>query len=124
MSGNQFKEGAQVLYGMAQIKGIYRDFANSEVLNIKAIELFKKHKNEKYLHKAYNHLALLQVDIREYDKALNYYNKSLEYYNQYEDKNIKYLGTYNNMANVFLEREEYNKALKFYNLELKKEISD
>ncbi|MDC1162152.1 tetratricopeptide repeat protein [Tenacibaculum sp.] len=114
---------AIMLYGMAQIKGRYRDYAGSEILNIKAIKKFTSLNNNKYLSYSYNHLAILQRDIKEYDKALEYYDKSLKFYNTTENSKKKYLGIYNNIANIYLEKKEYQKALEYYNRELKEDLN-
>lgn len=110
------KEASETLYGMARIKGRYRDYIGSEILNIKAIELFKELKNYHYLYLAYNHLGLLQYDIKEYDKAIFYYNKSSEYFKQNKKK---YSGIYNNnIANALLKKKQYTIALEYYNQDL------
>lgn len=113
---NKTYESARMLFSMAFIKGRYRDYKASEILTFQAIKKFKQINNNQYLYSTYNHLGLLQNDIKEYDKALFYYNKSLIYFN--ENKLKKYLGSYNNMANIYFEKKEYKKALKFYNKEL------
>ena len=117
--GNFKYESAKMLYGMADIKGIYRDYIGSEILTIKAIEIFKKLNKYGDLYTLYNYLAILQKDIKEYDKALVYYNKSLEYYNK--SKRKKYLGSYSNIANIYFEKKKYKKAIQFYNKELNKD---
>lgn len=112
-------EASQILQGMAKIKGRFRDYTGSEVLNIKAIKLFKELKNYKRLHTSYNHLAMLQMDINEYDKALFYYKKALSYSNKTNEykKNYEYL--LNNMGRAFFRKKEYNKAISYYNEALK-----
>lgn len=109
-------QSARMLYAMAYIKGRFRDYSGSEILNIKAIEKFKKLRNYKYLYIAYNHLGVLQNDIYEYDKALFYHQKALEYYNKIKKK--KYLGSFNNIGNVYLDRKQYIKAIENYNIDL------
>ncbi|WP_408046582.1 tetratricopeptide repeat-containing sensor histidine kinase [Tenacibaculum crassostreae] len=111
-------ESAKIIFGMARIRGFYRDYAGSENLNIKAIELFKALNNYKYLYITNNHLALLLTDIGEFEKALDYYDKSIEYINKLDDSDEKksYLKTVsNNKALVFTKLKKYNKALRLYN---------
>ncbi|WP_431165530.1 tetratricopeptide repeat-containing sensor histidine kinase [Tenacibaculum halocynthiae] len=114
------KEAAQILWGMTRIKGRFRDFIGSEILNIKTIKLFKELKNNKKLYILYNHLGLLQYDIKEYNKAIFYYKKALGYYNKLSKKsqNKSYIEIYNNIANAYREKKEYKKALEQYEKEL------
>ncbi|WBX77776.1 ATP-binding protein [Tenacibaculum ovolyticum] len=118
---NHKKEASSVLWGMTRIKGYYKDYIGSEILNIKVIELFKELCNYKKLYDSYSHLGLLQHDIKEYDKAVEYYSKAIEYYNKIPKK-IKeksYIEIYNNIGNVYLEKKEFKTALVYYNKELK-----
>ncbi|MGG8494853.1 tetratricopeptide repeat-containing sensor histidine kinase [Tenacibaculum sp. TC6] len=117
---NKLYESARMLFAMSYLKGRYRDYMGSEILVIKAIEIFKELKNYKRLHISYNHLAQLQMDIKEYDKAIFYYNKALLYFNKidYKEKNDQYIAIYNNIGNVYLEKRDFTKALQYYKEEL------
>ncbi|CAL2094036.1 Nitrogen regulation protein B [Tenacibaculum sp. 190524A05c] len=112
------KEASRILYGMAQIKGFFRDYTGSEILLFKAIKIFKSLDDYNSLSKAYNYLGLLQIDIKKYDKALEYFEKSIVNYNKTDKK--EYLSHYNNIGNVYHEKKEYTKALESYNIELNK----
>ena len=57
-------ESAKTQYGMAFIKGRFKDYSGSEVLTFNAINKFKKIKNYKSLFTCYNHLGQLQNDIK------------------------------------------------------------
>ncbi|WP_176974416.1 tetratricopeptide repeat protein [Tenacibaculum sp. MAR_2010_89] len=118
--GNK-KEAVKILWGMARIKGRYRDYTGSELLNIKAIKICNELKDYKQLYKLYNHLGLLQKDIKEYDKAIEYYNKALNYFTEVpKELQQKYhIEIYNNIGDALFKKKEYKKALKFYNKELK-----
>ncbi|WP_237276048.1 tetratricopeptide repeat-containing sensor histidine kinase [Tenacibaculum ovolyticum] len=118
-------EASRVLFGMARIKGHYRDYIGSEILTIKSIQLSKETKNNKNLYKAYNQLGLLQHDIKEYDKAIFYYNKSLEYFSNLNKKSNKKIeiSIHNNIGNSFLKKHNYKKALEHYNKALLKNIN-
>ncbi|KAB1159800.1 tetratricopeptide repeat protein [Tenacibaculum aiptasiae] len=113
------KEAAEILYGMARIKGRYRDYTGSEVLNIKAIELLKKLEDYKKLYRAYNHLGYLQNDIKKYDQALFYYSKALFYLDKTEYKVKYYEILLNNIGRAHFKKKDYNKALEYYNKALK-----
>ncbi|MCH2035225.1 MAG: histidine kinase [Tenacibaculum sp.] len=117
---NNLNEAAQTLFGMARIRGIYRDYAGSESLNIEVIKLYKTLNDYKRLASSYNHLARLQKDIKEYDKALVYYNKALSYFKK---TNARPYGIENNIANIYLKKGNYDKALSYYNIDLKQNIT-
>ncbi len=117
-NGNK-NEAAKVLYGMAKIKGRYRDYIGSEILNIEVIKLSKEIKDYKNLYNSYNLIGLLQNDIKEYDKAIEYFKKSLEYLEKTKDRGKNYNGLYNNIANAYLDKGQYKKALELYNKDIK-----
>ncbi|CAA0154732.1 Probable two-component system sensor histidine kinase [Tenacibaculum maritimum] len=113
-----------MLLSMALIKGYYKDYAGSEQLNIKAIKIFKGLNDDLKLYRLYNHLGLLQHDIKEYGKAIEYYHKALGFYKKIDKKSQKknYIEIYNNMANAYLKMGKYQKALSYYNKELDKNL--
>lgn len=106
---------AKMLYGMAFIKGRYRDYSGSEILIIKAISKYKILKKNKSLYASYNHLALLQSDIKEYDKALFYHNKAIEYLSKIKNNESLFETSLNNIGNVYLNKGDYSEALNYYN---------
>jgi signal transduction histidine kinase len=127
-SGNVY-ESAKTQYGMAFIKGRFRDYSGSEVLTFKAIEKFKKIENYKSLYSSYDHLGQLQKDIKEYDKALFYYNKAIEYLDKIKQNQSLFEVSQNNIANIYVKQKLYNKALSYYdeilaNDNLKSEYAD
>ncbi|MCD2258071.1 tetratricopeptide repeat protein [Psychroserpens sp. XSD401] len=117
-SGHLF-EAAKTQYGMAFIKGRFKDYSGSEVLTFKAIDKFKKIENYKSLFSCYNYLAQLQNDIQEYDRALFYYNKSLEYLKKIEKSKSLYMASLNNIGVTHLKKGNYPKALSYFDKILK-----
>ncbi|MCG7502781.1 tetratricopeptide repeat protein [Tenacibaculum sp. Mcav3-52] len=118
---NHIDYAAIMLYGMAFIKGRYRDYSGSEILTIKAIKLFNQTENYRRLYSCYNHLGLIQYDIKEYQKALTYYDKAIENYKKSKKK--KYIAVYNNIGNIYKDIKNYKKALYNYNLELNNKLT-
>ena len=112
-SGSIF-ESAKTQYGMAFIKGRFKDYFGSEVLTFKAIKKFKKIKNYKSLYSCYDHLSQLQNDIYEYDKSLFYSNKALEYLKKAKKTKTLIEASQNNIGNIYLKKKEYRRALKYY----------
>lgn len=115
-------ESARMLYAMAFIKGKYRDYIEDEILTFKAIKIFKEIKNYKWLYTAYNHLGLLQKNIKEYDKAISYFNKAISFREKIKGKKL-YYSVNNNIAICLIEKKKYQKALKYFNLELNKKLT-
>lgn len=110
---------AKMLYGMSFIKERYRDYSSSEILIIKAILKYKLLKNNEALYASYNHLAILQSDIKEYDKALFYHRKALKYLGKIENKKDFYETSLHNIALVYLKKGEYQNGLSYFNEILK-----
>lgn len=116
-------ETGRMLFSMAFIKGRYRDYTGSEVLIFKAIDKFKMLKNYEYLYKSYNHLGLLQNDIREYEKALFYFKKALDYLDKLENKKDYILANYNNVGLTYLANKQYKKAIQYFDLALNESLT-
>ena len=112
---NKVYHSGRMLYSMAFIKGRYRDFSGSEVLNIEAIKKFDKLKNYRWLYESYNHLAVLQNDIYEYDKAIVYQEKALEILSKMENKRNFYSWSLNNLGRVYFLKKDYPKAQEYFN---------
>lgn len=119
---NKEYEMARMLYAMAFIKGRYRDYVGSEVLTFRAIKIFKKLQNFRRLYSAYNHLGLLQQDIKEYDKSIFYFNKSIQYREKIKEKRI-YYATNNNIGRSLTEKGLYVQAIQNFNIELNRKLS-
>ncbi|MDT7833531.1 tetratricopeptide repeat protein [Flavobacteriaceae bacterium S356] len=116
-------QAARMLYSMAFIKSRYRDYTGSEVLLFEAIKKFKPLKNYKYLFESYNSLALIQIDIKEYEKALFYNEKALEYIEKIEVKDFYLQASLNNIGLTYLKKGKYKKAIKYFNKVLDHDLS-
>ncbi|MDB9954580.1 ATP-binding protein [Flavobacteriaceae bacterium] len=108
-------ESAKMQYGMAFIKGRFKDYSGSEVLTFMAIKKFKQIKDYKSLYSCYDHLGILQNDIQEFDKALYYYNKSLEYLEEFDNNQTQYQASLNNIGITYLKKKDYTQALQNFN---------
>ena len=108
---------AKMLFGMAFIKGRYKDYTGSESLIIKAISKYKNLKKYKSLYASYNHLALIQRDIEEYDMSLYYHDIAMQYLNKIKSRdNKRYLqASLNNIGLVYMDKGEYRIALDNFN---------
>lgn len=108
-------EAATTQYGMAFIKGRFKDYSGSEVLTFRAISKFEKIKAYESLYSCFNHLGLLQIDIEEYDKALYYHNKALSFLEEIPESANLVDETSNNFGLIYLKKRDYNKALSAFN---------
>lgn len=112
-------EAAKIQYGMAFIKGRFKDYSGSEVLTYKAIDKFEKLDDYFSLYSSYNHLGNLQNDINEYDKALGYYTKALGYSKKVKNNQYLQEATLSNIGYTYLRKDAYSKALEYFNELLK-----
>ena len=119
-SGHTY-ESAKMQYGMAFIKGRFKDYSGSEVLIFIAIKKFKRIEDYESLFSCYNHLGQLQKDIYEYDKALFYYDKAIENLNRVQNNRSLKDAVLNNIGNIYIKKGDYTKALQNYNQLLKDE---
>ena len=108
-------ESANMQYGMAFIKGRFKDYSGSEVLTFMAIKKFKQIEDYKSLYSCYDHLGQLQNDIYEYDKALYYYDRASEYLEEFDNNQTQFQASLNNIGITYLKKEEYSRALQNFN---------
>ena len=108
-------ELAKMQYGMAFIKGRFKDYSGSEVLTFRAIKKFKRIEDYKSLFACYNHLGQLQKDVYEYDKALFYYDKAIENLNKLKNSSDLQDAVLNNIGNIYIKKGDYSKALQNFN---------
>ena len=107
---------ARMLYAMAFIKGRYKDYSGSEVLIYQAIKKFEKLENHEFLFESFNHLGLLQLDIEEYKKALDFFEKAKSFIRKLPNKNKFYSTVNNNIGLVHLNQKEYSMAQTYFEL--------
>lgn len=112
-SGNLYEE-ATTEYGMAFIKGRFKDYSGSEILTYNAIKKFESLKDYRSLYSCYNHLAALQNDIFEFERALFYNEKAIEYLNNFENNKSLYEQSFNNIGFTYLNKKEFSKAIKYF----------
>ncbi|MFL1897065.1 sensor histidine kinase [Aquimarina sp. 2-A2] len=105
---------AKMLYAMSFIRARYRDYTGSEILNIRAIEKYKDIEDYESLYTAYNHLALIYEELKEFDKALLYHKMGLNYLKKSDDKKNKYVGSLNNLGLIYHKMGQYKIAIDFF----------
>ena len=114
---------AKMLIGKAYIKKQFSDYIGSEIHIIQAIQFFKKLNNYLNISSCYNSLAIIQLELEEYDIALEYFKKAIENENKSKKKNK--FSIYNNIGLTYQKKGSYTDAIfyfkKDYNTQLKKE---
>lgn len=113
------KLAARMLYNMSLIRGRYRDYAGSEGLIIKAIKIYRNLEDYASLYACYNHLALLQKDIKEYNRSIKYHNIAMNYLDKIPyNKNYLYTSL-NNLGRLYTLEGRYIKAIENFESILK-----
>ncbi len=107
-------ESGTMFNNMAIAQLQVKDHTGSEITTINAIELLKPLNNYEQLYKSYTNLGTITVELKEYDRAIEYYNMALDYQIKIGDSNMLELITLNNIANVYLEKGDYEKAIPYY----------
>lgn len=120
--GKHEYEKGKMLYGIAHIKGRYRDFYGSEISTIQALEIFKKLNKNEDIYITYNHLGQINQDINQHDKALFYFKKALLHRQKIKGKK-DYYSINSNIAMSLTEIGKYEEAIKEFNNELNKKLS-
>ncbi len=117
ISGNSFTAG-RMLLNLATIQTNIKDYVGSEITTINAIKKFTKPQKHKQLYSSYNNLGIVNNELEEYDKALDFHQKALSYENEFVDDILKATSfnnigvVYRNMAQYELSTHYYKKALK------------
>lgn len=104
---------------MATSKYKERDYLGSEKSAVTALSYIRLEKNKLLEYEAYNILGITCIEIKDYEKALEYFQKAYVIANSEELKN---LGQYqskaislNNLGFVNLKSGNYEKALPYFN---------
>lgn len=104
----------RMLYNMAAVQANIKDYIGSEINSIKAIEILKPIKANRYLSYCYNNLAIVTKDLEEYQRALEYYNESLKYAESVDNK-VDILRTYqNNVGTLYQKKGDHLEAIKYF----------
>jgi signal transduction histidine kinase len=112
--GTYLYEAATTQYGMAHIRGHFRDYSGSEILTFNAIKKFKKINDSGSLYTLYNHLAILQNDIQQYDEALQYHKTAIGYLKNINKSDALYQISLNNIGVTYFKMKKYGKAIHYF----------
>jgi signal transduction histidine kinase len=112
--GEYLFEAGKTQYGMAYIRGHFRDYPGSEILTFNAIKKFEEINDLKSLYTLYNYLAIMQNDIQQYDEALQYHETALSYLKDIDNSDNLEKSSFNNIGVTYSEMKNYDKALKYF----------
>ncbi|MEO0156891.1 MAG: tetratricopeptide repeat protein [candidate division WOR-3 bacterium] len=90
------------------------NYAQAEKYFQKALNIYKKLKDDYGMNGVLSNIALLAFNRDEYDNALHYYNKCLLLDKKINDK-LGMATTFNNIGLVYQEIGDYKKAIQYYN---------
>jgi signal transduction histidine kinase len=115
---NEIKTQAEVLYNMAYIQEIERDYVGCESNAIKSISLIEQlpetESNLQTLWNANNIIAIVSAELEQYDRALEYYNKTLEICERMKDSYQKTLFSNINIAALYRRKGDFITAERLY----------
>ncbi len=108
------KLAAKMLYKMALIQGYYKNVSISEQLTIKSIHIYENIEDFESLFACFNHLAILQNDIKEYDLALKYHKKAFTYLDDFEGGEKYVRINSNNIGKAYINKGALTTALSYF----------
>ncbi|WP_299769190.1 tetratricopeptide repeat-containing sensor histidine kinase [uncultured Dokdonia sp.] len=106
------KAGGYSALAMAITQKNVRDYVGAQESSIKAIKLFEKIDEKRYLASSYNNLAIVSKSLGEYESSIDYYKKVHEYRKELK-KGDKLLNssTLNNLGMVYMDMGDYSEAI-------------
>ena len=118
---NDFYNLARTRLNKAILQFNEGDFIGSEIAVFSALRAIKKEKASDVLYIAYNHLALIHNELRDYDRAIEYNLKALA---SIDDKTMPSVyqskaESLNNMGYVYQNMNRHDKALFYFKDALK-----
>lgn len=111
------QQKAEILYSIATIQNLEKDYLGSEQNAIEALKIFNKLDNgdkkvDRYL--ALNLLGGVSYKLENYDKSIAYHNQAIKLSRKIQDGYNMYLTSQNNLALPYRAKKNYKKALDIY----------
>ena len=118
-------EKADILYAIAVVQDLEKDYLGSEENGIKALRIVNKleqtQKNKTLKYQLLDLLGTVTYKLENYDKSIAYHNQALEVVDELKDRvDLRYT-SYNNLAQPYRKLEQYDKALELFEELLSKE---
>lgn len=116
-SKNSYLESNSYLY-LADILEEENDFSNSEVYAIKAIKILESLDETEYvlddLWIANNLLAIINKELKNYEKSIEYYDRAIEVANKKENGYLNEVYSIHNKAIVYRTLKDFDKAINIF----------
>ncbi len=107
-------ESSTMFNNMAIAQSSVKDHTGSEINTINAIELLKPLNNYQQLFNSYTNLGAIAVELKEYERAIDYYNIALDYQNKIAGNHTLESATISNIGYVYLDKGDYEKAISYF----------
>lgn len=114
---NKLVEKTEILYSIATIQDLEKDYLGSEQNAIEALKLIYKLDSESMNSDEYRVLILLgtvSYKLENYDKSIDYHNQAKELTKKINNSSNLYLEAQNNLALPYRAKKDYKKALRIY----------
>ncbi len=114
---NKLVEKTEILYSIATIQDLEKDYLGSEQNAIEALKLIYKLDSESMNSDEYRVLILLgtvSYKLENYDKSIDYHNQAKELTKKINNSYNLYLEAQNNLALPYRAKKDYKKALSIY----------
>ena len=102
---------AKMEYNMSFILFRLKNYAESEVLIIKALKKFEKLKKYLNIFNCNNRLLLIDKELGRYDDALDHFQKASYYLKLSKDDLVRNSGLMNNLSLVYQKQGKYEEAI-------------
>lgn len=111
-SGDKY-QSSRMLLNLANIQKNIKDYVGSEITTVAAIKSLKPLKKYSQLYSAYNNLGIVNNELKEYDKALEFHQKAIDYEREF-GSNVLKASSFNNIGVVYSNKKEYEKSLEYF----------
>jgi len=115
---------AKMEYNMSFILFRSKNYAESEVLIIKALQKFEKLNKYLNIFKCNNRLLLIDKELGRYDDALNHFQKASYYLKKSQEDIVTRSGLINNLSLVYQKQGKYDEAISVLDEALENEELD
>lgn len=103
-----------LLFNMAIVQSDIKDYTGSEITTIRAIEILKPLEEYVQLYKCYNNLGLITIELKEYNRALDYFNTAMGYLDKMGNPPDLVQVTQNNIGTMYQEQGDHQKAISYF----------
>ena len=110
----------KMLYNMAYVQGLVKDYTGAETSLFKAISIFKEIETNRSLYMSYNFLLELYIDLKEYDKAFFYHDLANKHVDLMETKGLNKEKVLNNLGLIYQSMGNHKEAVRSFEKALQK----